>query len=66
MVYRLKTENPGKEFFPVKDTALCRNMKKITLDKVLDSLENTKHRVTVPADIASRASRAISRMVEIG
>ncbi|MFH1087081.1 MAG: quinolinate synthase NadA, partial [Chloroflexota bacterium] len=40
IIHRLKKENPGKQFFPVYDRATCPNMKRITLEKVLWSLED--------------------------
>jgi quinolinate synthase len=65
--YRLRNENPGKMFYPVNpDRAVCPNMKKITLEKVLWSLQDMKHQVTVPAEIARRAVGSIERMLEIG
>lgn len=64
--YRLRNENPGKTFYPVNpDRALCPNMKKITLEKVLWSLQDMKERVTVPEEIAVRAVSSIQRMLEI-
>ncbi|MFH1944480.1 MAG: quinolinate synthase NadA [Acidobacteriota bacterium] len=65
IVYRLKKENPGKIFYPVKNTAVCRNMKKITLEKVFLSLEKMQFHVTVPPLIAERARGAITRMVDL-
>ncbi len=64
--YRLRTENPGKKFHPVNpDRAVCPNMKKITVEKILWSLQDMKERVTVPADIATRAVGCIQRMLDI-
>ncbi len=64
--YRLRTENPDKQFYPVcPDRAVCPNMKKITLEKILWSLQDLKERVVVPADIAVRAVGSIQRMLEI-
>ncbi|QHI70539.1 quinolinate synthase NadA [Tichowtungia aerotolerans] len=64
--YRLRNENPGKKFYPANpDRAVCPNMKKITLEKVLWSLQGMKERVTVPPDIAERAVGCIQRMLEI-
>jgi quinolinate synthase len=64
--YRLRNENPDKVFYPVNpDRAVCPNMKKITLEKVLGSLQDMKHRVIVPDDIAKRAAGSIQRMLEI-
>jgi quinolinate synthase len=41
-------------------------MKMTTLEKLRDCLRDGKHVVTVPADVADKARRAIDRMVAIG
>ncbi len=64
-MYRLKNENPGKTFYPATDFALCPNMKKTTLEKILWCLEGMKHEVRVPEDVRVRARRAVDRMVAI-
>jgi quinolinate synthase len=65
MVYRLKQDYPGKVFYPAAERAICPNMKKVTLEKVLTSLETLKEEVRVPDDIRIRARKAIDRMLEI-
>lgn len=65
VMYRLKKENPGKIFYPASEMAICPNMKKITLEKILWSLEGMQHEVRVPEDIRLRAHRAVDRMVSI-
>ena len=65
IIHSLKKENPGKEFYPVTNRALCPNMKRITLDKVLWSLEDMHYKITVPADIAARAKQSLEKMVAI-
>lgn len=65
IIYRLKKENPGKNFYPALDTALCFNMKKINLIKVSQSLENMNNRVEVPPEIKRRARGAIEKMIKI-
>ncbi|MFQ6083092.1 MAG: quinolinate synthase NadA [Candidatus Aminicenantia bacterium] len=65
IVYRLNKENPGKKFHPAKEHALCSNMKKITLRKVLLSLQEMKYKVEVPSEIRERAKAAIEKMIRI-
>jgi len=65
IIHTLKKENPGKEFFPATTRAICPNMKRITLDKVLWSLEDMHYKITVPADIAARAKQSLEKMVAI-
>jgi quinolinate synthase len=66
ILHRLRKENPGKTFIPVSDTLVCPNMKKTTLENLADALREMKTKVTVPADTASRARRAIEAMLAVG
>lgn len=65
IIYRLKKENPEKNFYPAKDLALCYNMKKIDLKKVLKALKNMVYKVEVPIEIRERARGAIEAMIRI-
>ena len=66
ILHRLNKEVPGKHFEAVRDDAVCRYMKMITLEKVHAALRDWQYEVTVDAEIAARAARAIERMVAIG
>jgi quinolinate synthase len=63
LIHRLKIENPGTVFYPVSFLTTCPNMKRITLEKVLWSLQDMKYPVEVPRDTAAAARRAIERML---
>jgi len=65
IIYRLQKENPSKRFYPATALAVCPNMKKTTLEKVLWSLEEEETRITVPKEIASKARLAIDRMLKL-
>ncbi len=65
MTYRLKQENPDKEFYPAKDLSFCFNMKKIDLNKVLKSLEDLKYKVEIPSEISKKALGSIENMIQI-
>jgi quinolinate synthase len=64
IIYKLKKDNPDKKFYPVNDLAVCPNMKKTDLSKVLDALSNMKNIVNVPDDIRQRAYAPIKKMIE--
>ncbi|MEO8575224.1 MAG: quinolinate synthase NadA [Gemmatimonadales bacterium] len=66
ILHRLRRENPTKKFFAASDLAVCAFMKVTTLPKVLNSLERLEHHITVDPDTASRARKAIERMIAIG
>ncbi len=65
LIYRLKKDNPGKEFYPASEAAVCPNMKRTTQEKILWALEELKEEVRVPDDIRRRAVKSINRMLEI-
>jgi quinolinate synthase len=65
IIHRLKKENPGKTFIPASEKAICPNMKLITLEKVLKSLETMTPRIKVPENIRVRAKKAVDRMLEM-
>ncbi|RNJ76796.1 MAG: quinolinate synthase NadA [Nitrosopumilus sp. D6] len=65
ILYRMRRQNPGKTFVAASEKAECQYMKMITLEKVYESLLHEKHTVTVPPEIAGRASLAIERMLQI-
>lgn len=64
MLYRLQKDNPKKKFYPATELAVCPNMKRTTLEKVLWSLEENKEEVRVPDHIRKKAKLAIDRMLE--
>lgn len=65
MIHALKKQDPRAEFIAASDRAVCPNMKKITLDKIIASLEDMQYKVTVPEDIRRRAKKSLDRMVQV-
>ena len=65
ILYRMRKENPEKEFIPIKSDASCKYMKKITLEKVYYSLRQGVYEVKVPKHTADKARLAIDRMLSI-
>jgi quinolinate synthase len=65
MVHRLRTEIPGKKFYPASDAAFCPNMRKTTPASVLHALRTLEGEVLVPEDTMRRARKSIDKMVGI-
>jgi quinolinate synthase len=61
----LKKNNPNKQFFPASKKMICKDMKLITLEKVLYSLKKLEPQVIVPEDIRKKSLKALNRMIEI-
>ena len=65
ILYRLRRENPDKEFILPTSRLICPNMKLTALEDVLHSLETLSPRITVPQAVAARAKVALERMLAI-
>jgi quinolinate synthase len=65
LVDQLAAANPQKGIYPLSRRAVCNNMKLTTLAKAAWALEHEANEITVPAEVAARAKRALDRMLEI-
>ena len=65
MLYPLKKQNPEKEFHSISSKFICPDMKKTTLETVIETMRTRRNVVTVPEEIRIRAKRAIDRMLAI-
>jgi quinolinate synthase len=66
ILHRMQKQNISKEFIPIKKDAICKYMKKITLEKVYNSICNNVYQVKVPNKIADKARLSIQRMIDLG
>lgn len=64
LIERMRRGIPDKKFYPLHD-AICPNMKKNTLEKVLFALEDEAPEVHVPACISEGARKALGLMLEL-
>jgi quinolinate synthase len=65
ILYKLRLENPGKEFILASPALFCPNMKLTSLEDVLISLQTLSPVVSVPEDIRLRARLALDRMLAV-
>lgn len=71
ILYQMKNASPHKEFIPappVDSTCGCNDceyMKLITPEKILRSLRDEKHEVTLSEELIEKALKPIRRMLEI-
>ncbi len=65
ILYPLSLAAPDKVFLPADPDMVCADMKRISLEDVLNSLENEGPEVKVPKDTADRARIAVKKMLEI-
>ena len=60
----VQADNPNVEF--IKPCNLCPYMKKITLQKILNCLENETNEIFIEEKMAKAARKSVQRMTEIG
>ena len=65
IIHRLRKENPQKEFIALAPAPRCMNMKKISLQSILKSLETMETAVELPQSLIERARLPIERMLAI-
>lgn len=66
IIHRLRKENPDKRFIPVSEQAVCPNMKLITLEKIIYSLEEMVFEVKVSSEVRASAIAVVNKMLVVG
>jgi quinolinate synthase len=65
IIHSLNKRNPAAEYIPASERALCQNMKKITLDKIVTSMERLQYKIEVEEEIRVKAKKSLDRMIEV-
>lgn len=63
--YELEKQNPDKQFYTLNDHQICQDMKLITLEKILDVLENETNALTLDEEKRVAALKPLERMLEL-
>lgn len=64
--FKLKSDNPEKEFYFPSPCPVCKDMKLNTLENILKVLETEENRVEVDSDTINGALLPLNRMLELG
>lgn len=65
ILWRLKIDNPEKEFIMPSQALVCPNMKLTSLEDILLCLQTLEPRIRVAADIREKAKRSLDRMLAV-
>ena len=65
ILYRLKKQNPGKEFILASPALICPNMKLTSLEDILQALQTMEPVVKVAESVRVRAVTALDRMIAV-
>jgi quinolinate synthase len=63
VLHPLKTKYPNKKFYSLD--AVCKNMKKTTIDMIIPCLENLENEVMVNEKVSKKAKQAVDNMLKI-
>ncbi len=63
--YELMQKNPEKKFYSVGHRQFCPNMKKVTLEKVLESLQKMDNEIILDDETITNASIPLQRMLKL-
>ena len=64
IIYRLKKENPDKEFYSAGEPKICSNMKRTRLEDVYNALNEEKHEINLLEDIINASRRSLEAMLK--
>ena len=63
--HKLLQNDPDKKYYPVMEQQICWDMKKITLDKIIDVLETGKNEICLSEELMNAANKPLERMLEL-
>ena len=64
--YELEKNAPGKQFYFTETLPACRDMKLITLEKILHVLKTGENEVVLPEEMIKACEKPLKRMLELG
>lgn len=65
VLYKLKKDNPGKQFFLLSPGLVCPNMKKTSLQSIYEALRDRKHNIILDEKIREKARIPLDRMLKV-
>jgi len=65
MCSRIRRDFPETQCYPLRRTAMCRNMKMTRLEHVRRALTEPTEEITISDEVAAPARRAIEKMLEV-
>lgn len=65
ILFELEKHTTDKKFYFVEPNPICKNMKKITLDKVYEAIKQEKEQVILDPLMIEKATLTLNRMMEL-
>lgn len=65
ILHQMKLQTEGKEFHLLTERLVCKNMKKINLDKVHHVLSTMSNQIEIEPEVLKSAQTAVNKMLEL-
>lgn len=65
ILHEMQKRSPEKNFHILTKDLRCRTMKMITLEKVYEAIRDDKFEINVDEEVAKKANKALTRMLEL-
>jgi crossover junction endodeoxyribonuclease RuvC len=66
VLYQLQNDSPDKKFYFVEPCPICKDMKLITLEKIVHVLETGENEITVSDELREKSLIPLDKMLELG
>ncbi len=65
IAYELQNKNPNKKFYSVGSHQMCRNMKRITIPKLIQTMDELNYQIELDPELMRKAYLPLARMLEL-
>lgn len=65
VMYKLKKNNPEKQFYLLSPGLVCPNMKKTSLQSIYEALRDMKHNIVLDEKLRLKAREPLDRMLQV-
>jgi quinolinate synthase len=65
LLHRLHLDNPDKSFYLISNGQICIDMKKTTLETIVQTMELKQNIVTIPEEVRLKVKQAVDRMLAV-
>ena len=65
LLHPISKAHPQKQFYPASKKMMCKDMKKISLENILESLTTLSGQVRVPEEIRIKALGSVQKMIDL-
>lgn len=65
LLHPISKAHPQKQFYPASEKMMCKDMKKISLENIIESLTTLSGEIKVPEEIRIKALGSVQKMIDL-